>query len=94
MDGRDLNSLIGLVIISVGFVSWGYVFVMDPHRSVKASFFLLLSFGMLLVSANSLMREPWIAGVIAAVNRIIVAGLGVREARLVHKGVRVARRER
>lgn len=93
MDGRDINNLIGLTVIAVGFVAWLYVYIRDPHRQVRAAFFLLLSLGMMAVSTNALLREVWIAGVIAAANRIIVTGLGIREAWIIHTDARAARRE-
>lgn len=79
MSGQDLNQSLGLLIASVGLVSWLLVVAQDPHRHpIGAPVMLLLSLGMVLVSSLAVADESWWVGVFAAANRVIVAGSGIR----------------
>lgn len=80
MDGQQFNNLVGLVVSGVGLMAWAMVFRRDPHRhGIATAAMLLLSLGMFVVSAAAVSRETWVVGVIAAANRTLVAGLGIRE---------------
>lgn len=94
MDGSQLNTSIGFVVAVVGFVSWATVLAIAPHRfPVGAPVMTLLSLGLLAVSTLALIGEPWWVGVVAATNRALVAGSGIRILWLIHREARPARRE-
>lgn len=94
MDGQQLNTLIGLVVATVGFASWATVLLIAPDRHpVGAPVMVFLAGGLLIVSGLTLLHEAWWVGVVAAANRAIVAGSGLRTLWHIHLEARTARHE-
>lgn len=93
MSSAEVNVSVGAIVAAIGFASWSMVLLIEPRRHpIGAPVLALLSLGMLLVSGFSLAHETWLVSVIAAANRAIVAGAGIRALWQIHHA-RSARRE-
>lgn len=93
MDGQQLNTAVGLTIAAVGLVSWSLVLLWEPDHPVQSRVMWLLALGMTLVSSLALADVDWWVGVVAAANRTIVAGAGIRSLWLLWRGPQAARHD-